>query len=285
MNDKFLYQLREEPSPEFASRLRQRINRNSARELLSNRKEGPTMKPFFSVKRFALAFVALLVVFALALTISPTVRAAVGKIIQTITMNGVTIWVSEDIPALQGESESYAELWTPLSPAELSARHPDLARLPAWVPDGYAPQERAALFGSMIQPEKPYAALFEWKNEQGGIIQLRVSKGACPNGQLWESGAPRSDCAYGAYFNVGAENPPEALLINDQTALLLPGLQILMNLGDPLQEWNPYRGRYDNRDPQASLLIFEADGMRFEIAAKAQNISKEELIRLAESIP
>jgi hypothetical protein len=285
MNDKFLYQLREEPTPEFASSLRQRISRHSGSEFLSNRKAGTTIKSFFSVKRFALAFAALLLVLALALTISPAARAAISKIIETITMNGVTVWVSEDIPVLQGESESYAELWTPLSPAELSTRHPDLARLPAWVPDGYALQERAALFGSMIQPEKPYAALFEWKNAQGGIIQIRVSKGVCPNGQLWESGAPRSDCAYGAYFNVGAENPPEALMINDQTALLLPGLQILMNLADPQQEWNPYRGRYDNRDPQASLLIFETDGMRFEIATKAQDISKEELIRLAESIP
>ena len=285
MNDKFLYQLREEPTPEFASSLRQRISRHSGSEFLSNRKAGTTMKPFFSVKRFALAFVALLLVLALALTISPAARAAVSKIIETITMNGVTVWVSEDIPVLQGESESYAELWTPLSPAELSARHPDLARLPAWIPDGYVLQERAALFGSMIRPKEPYAALFEWKNAQGGIIQIRVSKGACPNGQLWESGAPRSDCAYAAGFNADAENPPEVLKIDNQEALLLPGLQILMNLADPLQEWNPYRGRYDNRDPQASLLIFETDGMRFEIATKAQDISKDELIRLAESIP
>ena len=74
-------------------------------------------------------------------------------------------------------------------------------------------------------------------------------------------------------------------MVHDQTAVLLPGLQILMDLSDPIQQWNPYRTRYDNRDPEAFFLIWEADGMRYELATKSGMLTKKDLLRLAESIP
>ena len=284
MNDKFLYQLCEEPEPEFANNLRQKLTQPPCTKLAQDAKAGLFMSRYFTTKRMAFALVALSLAFALTLAISPVVRAAVTDIIETIIVKGMTVWVSDDVPAFKEEVESYSVIWTPISPGDISTNYPGFAKLPTWIPPGYVLQDRAALFGSMIQ-DSPDSVLVEWKNKHGDIIQLQVSEGSCPNGQLWESGERRSDCAYGADFNVGSENQPEVITINEQPAVLFPSLQILMDLSDPIQEWNPYRGKSDNRDPEAFFLIWESDGMRFEIATKSRTISKKDLIHLAESIP
>jgi len=281
MNDKFLYQLREEPAPGFASNLRQKLTQPPYTRPAQDAKVNGR---HFTVKRMSLALVALSLVFVLTLAVSPTVRAAVTEIIKTIIVKGTTVWVSDDVPAVKGQGETYSEIWTPVNPADISSNYPDFAKFPTWVPTGYLLQDRAAHFGSMIR-DAPSSVLFEWKNNHGGTIQLRISKGTCPNGQLWESGAPRSDCTYLGYFNVDSKNEPELIKINGQTALLFPQLQMLMNLSDPIRKWNPYRVKYDNRDPEASFLLWESGGMRFEIANKSSMISKKDLIRLAESIP
>jgi hypothetical protein len=284
MNDEFLYQLYEEPEPEFAKILRQKLIQSSSTNLKQDEKAGSIISRHPMAKRMALALVALSLTFALAIIVSPTVRAAVTDIIKTIIVRGTTVWVSEDVPAVRGEGETYSEIWTPASPSELSADYPDFAKLPTWVPSGYLLQERAALFGSVSQ-EKAYSVLVEWKNKHGDTIQLKVLKGSCPNGYLWESGAPRSDCTHMGYFIVGSEDQPEVIMINEQPAVLFPGLQILMDLSDPIRQWNPYRVKFDNREPEAFFLTWESDGMTFEIATKSPTISKKDLIRLAESIP
>jgi hypothetical protein len=284
MNDKFLYQLYEEPEPEFAKNLRQKLSHPSYVNNTHGAKPKPVIGRHRTAKRMAFALVALSLAFALTLAISPVVRAAVTDIIETIIVKGITVWVSDDVPAVKGEGESYSVIWTPISPEDISTNYPGFAKLPTWIPPGYVLQDRAALFGSMIQ-DSPHSVLVEWKNKHGDIIQLQVSEGSCPNGPLWESGERRSDCAYEVYINVGSENQPEVITINEQPAVLFPSLQILMDLSDPIQEWNPYRGKSDNRDPEAFFLIWESDGMRFEIATKSRTLSKEELIRLAQSIP
>lgn len=284
MNDKFLYQLYEEPEPEFANNLRQKLSQPPYTKLVQDAKERLFISRYFTTKRMVLVLVALSLAFALTLFVSPAVRAAVIDIIETIIIKGMTVWVSDDVSAVRGESETYSVIWTPVSPGDISTNYPDFAKLPTWVPFGYVLQDRAALFGSMIQ-ENPDSVLFEWKNKYGDIIQLTVSEGSCPNGQVWESGERRSDCMYGFYFSVDSENQPEVITIDEQAAILFHDLQILMDLSDPIQQWNPYRGKYDNRDPEAFFLIWESDGMRFEIATKSQTISKRDLIRFAESIP
>jgi len=284
MNDKFLYQLYEEPEPEFANNLRQKLSQPPYTRLAQDAKVRLFISRYFTTKRMVLALVALSLAFALMLFVSPAVRAAVIDIIETIIVRGTTVWVSDDVPAIKGEGETYSVIWTPINSGDISTNYPDFAKLPTWVPSGYVLQDRAALLGSMIQ-DSPDSVLVEWRNEHDGTIQLTVSEGSCPNGQVWESGAPRSDCAYGWYFNVNSENQPEVVMIHEQPAVLLPGLQILMDLSDPIQQWNPYRGRSDNRDPEAFFLLWESNGMRFEIATKSRTISKEDLIRLAESIP
>jgi hypothetical protein len=276
MNEEFLSKFRQEPRPEF--------NQSLYAKLTQDEKTGSFLSRHFTAKRMVLALVALSLVFALTLVVSPTVRAAVTDIIKTIIVKGVTVWVYDDVPAVKGESETYSEIWTPVGPDDISTNYPVFAKLPTWVPSGYLLQERAALFGSMA-PDVRDSALFEWKNKHGDTLQLRVSKGSCPNGPLWESGAPRSDCGHMMYIEVGPKDQPEVIKINNQPALLFPHLQMLMELSDPIRKWNPYRVKYDNRDPEAFFLIWEFDGMRFEIAAKSRTISKEDLIHLAESIP
>jgi hypothetical protein len=86
-------------------------------------------------------------------------------------------------------------------------------------------------------------------------------------------------------MSVSSDTPPEVIVIHEQSAIFVPDYQYLMDLSDPIQKWNPYRGKYDTRDPQASYLMWEADGMRYKIAAKSWMLSKEDLIRFAESIP
>jgi hypothetical protein len=283
MNDQFLYQLYEEPESEFAKSLRQTLNRSSSNHG-QDENAGSIMSWHPMAKRIALALVALILAFALAITISPAVRAAVTDIIETIIVRGTTVWVSDDVPAVRGKGESYSEIWTPLSPSEIAAGYPDFAKLPAWVPPGYLLQERAAFFGS-VTSDIPYSVLFEWKNKQGDTIQLDVSKGSCPNGLFWETGEPRQDCTYRWSFNVDSAHQLEVITINEQPAVLLPGLQLLADLSDPVQQWNPSRGTYDNRDPEAFFLIWEADGMKFELATKSPTISINDLKRLAESMP
>ena len=284
MNDKFLYQLYEEPEPEFAKNLRQKLSQSSYINGTHGAKPKSFIDRHLTAKRMAFTLVALSIAFALTIAVSPAVRAAVTDIIETIIVKGITVWVSDDVPAVKGEGESYSVIWTPISPEDISTNYPGFAKLPTWIPPGYVLQDRAALFGSMIQ-DSPHSVLVEWKNKHGDIIQLQVSEGSCPNGPFWESGARRSDCAYEVYVIVDSENQPEVITIHEQTAILFPGLQILMDLSDPIQEWNPYRGKSDNRDPEAFFLIWESDGMRFEIATKSRTLSKEELIRLAQSIP
>ena len=284
MNDKFLYLLHEEPEPEFAKKLGQKLTQPPYTRPAQDAKAGLYFGRHFNAKRIGLTLMALSLAFALTLIVSPNVRAAVTDIIKTIIMRGVTVWVSDDIPAVKGESETYSEIWKPVNPGDISRSYPDFAKLPTWVPSGYLLQDRAAYIGSMTE-NVPTSVLIEWKNNNSDTIQLKVSKGSCPNGQLWASGAPRSDCAYGWYINVDSKNQPELIKINEQPAILFPHLQLLMDLADPIRKWNPYRMKFDNRDPEAFFLIWESGGMRFELAARSQTISKEDLIRLAESIP
>ena len=279
MNDDFLSNFRQPPRPEFAQALYTKLTQDA--------KARPSGRHLI-LKRTAFVLAALCLAFALTIALSPTLRAAalaiVNDLIKTITVRGTTVFVESDVPAVREEGESYGEIWTPVSPSEVSADYPFFAKLPTWVPSGFVLQERAALFGS-ITKDVVESVLFEWKNKQGDTIQLRVSKGSCPNGLLWESGAPRSDCGHMMYIEVDSKNQPEVIKVNEQPAVLFPRQQMLMDLSDPIRKWNPYRGKYDNRDPEAFFLTWENGEITFDLAVKSRTITKEDLVRMAESIP
>lgn len=284
MNDKFLYQLREEPKPEFVKGLHQKLIESLPTKLGQDAKAGTFPNRQF-LRQMILVMVAVIITFVLAIAISPAVRAAVTGIIETIIVRGTTVWVSDDVPAVSGEGETYTEIWTPVSPSELSTDYPFFAKFPTWVPSGFVLQERAALYGSMHYNERVSAVLVEWKNKSGETIQLNVRKGSCPNGRFWDTGDLRSDCTIGSYFSVGVESQPEILSVNDRPAVLIPDLLFLADLSGPVQQWNPSRSKYNNQDHEAFFLIWENDGRTFTIATQSRKISKEEIIHMAQSIP
>jgi hypothetical protein len=278
VNDDFLSEFRKAPREEFA--------RNLYAQLSQGQRMPDARRQNLYPKRFALALAALLLAFVLAMAVSPTARAAVMSFIQKIiTSQGVTIIVEDSQPAQSGEGESYARIWTPANAVDLPKDYPSLAKLPAWVPPGYIMQGRAALVYWSMYEENPSALLVEWKNDMDGVIQLSISEGACPNGPTDEAGNPRSDCVSRIYFSVGKENEPEIVKLQGRSVFLFPRLLLLADLSDPIQKWNPEKGVYDNRDPQALFLVWESHGQTFEMAVKAPDLPREDLLRMVESIP
>lgn len=276
MNDEFFTKFRQSPPPEFVKSLFVRLTQET---------NSHPFPPQTFMKRLVLALMALCLAFALAMLISPDVRAAVSDLLAKITVKGTTIFVSDDVPAVVEESETYAEIWTPMSPDEILANYPFFAELPTWVPAGYTLQERAAIYSGGMNTDVPSSVLFEWKNKKGELIQLNIQKGSCPDGPTYDSGASRSDCTHQAFFSVGLETQPQVIEVNDQPAVLFYDFLFLRDVSGSVREWNPTRYKFNNHDPEALFLRWEADGRTFEIAVKSRTISRRALIRLAESIP
>ena len=282
MNADFLSKFRQPPRSEFARALSAKLTQTA--------NAGPRHP---TAKRIAYALASLCLIFVLVIAISPTARAAalaaVADIIKTLTVKGTVVIVNDDQPAQSGEGETYAEIWKPGSPDEIAADYPFFAKLPAWVPAGFVLQERAALIYASMYQEIPSSVLVEWKNKRGDIIQLHIDEGSCPNGVVFDPNGTSlelgSDCTQAALFSVSVENQPETVTVNDQPAVLFHNLQFLMDLSDPVRPWNPSRGKFDNRDREALYLTWENDGRIFGLASKSRTISKQELLRMAESIP
>src|SRR5688572_1982641 len=124
MNDEFLYLLHEEPESEFAKNLRQKLSLSPSINLRQGAKAESIVGQRLTKNRMVLALVTLSGMFVLTLFVSPAVRAAVIDIIETIIVRGTTVWVSDDVPAIKGEGETYSVIWTPISPGDLSANYP-----------------------------------------------------------------------------------------------------------------------------------------------------------------
>lgn len=288
MNDDFLSKFRQSPRPEFAQSLYAR--------LMQAAKAKPMISRQLIAKRITFALAALCLAFALTLALSPTVRAAalaaMDNIIAKITVRGVTVLVVDEpspVPT-SGESESnesYAFVWTPLSPDDISADYSFFAKLPTWVPSGYTLQKRAALYYGSILETPPSSALFEWKDDSGETIQLEVIKGSCPNGPFYEPNGPlhddRQDCTLPVYISVGLKSEPQVVAINGQPAVLFSGAMGLADLSGPVKKWNPSRWKSTTDATKGAWMIWESDGRTFWLTSTA--ITREELIRLAETIP
>jgi hypothetical protein len=290
MNDDFFSKFRQSPRPEF--------NQILYTKLVQDTKAGTFIRRRFVSKRIAFALAALCLAFALTLVVSPTLRAAalaaVENIIAKITVRGTTVFVIDKplpvtSPASTEVSESYSQVWTPVSPSDISANYSFFAKLPAWVPSDYVLQERAALYYTSILETPPSSALFEWKDNIGQTIQLEVMKGSCPNGPLYDPNGPmhdyRSDCTYMAYIEVGLENEPQVIDLNGQPAVFIHGVMGLADLSGSVRKWNPSRGRSTKDDTKGAFMIWENEGRTFWLSVESATISKEDVIRLAESIP
>ncbi len=280
MNEEFLLKFRKSPSPEFA--------RSLYEKLMQDTKTSSVYKRYFTVKRMAFAAIVLGLVFMLITTLSPATRATARELIDAIiakfTLRGTTVFVSDDPPVGSGEeqSESYSEIWTPLSPVDISADHSFYAKLPAWVPAGYILQERAALYYAAIYDVPPSSALFQWKNKAGESIQLWVIRGSCPNGPTYKM---TSECTLATYISLGIESEPQIIALNDQPAILFGGVMGLADLSGPVRKWNPSRWKPTADVTKGLSMTWENEDQTFWLTVESGTISREDVIRLAESIP
>lgn len=274
MNDDFLSRFRQAPRPEFAEGLYVKLNRNiDVRQRFSRDS---------IAKRLTFALTALCVVFAVTMAVSPAVRAAVSDILAKIIVRGTTVLVNDETPAPAGEYESYSLIWTPAAPADILTHYSFYARLPTWLPSGYMLQEQAALYYASMFDEAPFSSLFEWKNHTGESIQLRVMKGSCPNGPSHD---PASGCTLESFISVRPESEPEVVSMDGQPAILYRGVASLADLSSSTRKWNPSRGKSSGDVTKGWSLIWEKDERTFFLAIESAAITKEDVLRVAESVP
>jgi hypothetical protein len=207
-------------------------------------------------------------------------------IIAKVTVKGTTVLVNSDEPPTPSEEsgESYSEIWTPISPNNISANYSFFARLPTWVPTGYVLQERAALYYGSMYAETPDSALFEWKDNTGETIQLQVMKGSCPNGP-GPSQVRTSDCTLAIYVSVGLKSEPQVTAVNGEPAILYTGLTGFADLSGLVRKWNPSRWKAIKDITKGATMIWESKGRTFMLTVESATITKEDILRLAESIP
>jgi hypothetical protein len=137
MNDKFLYQLHEEPSPEFAENLHQKLTQST---LNSERTLNMNFQTFTITQKAKLVWIAITLVASLTLimTASP-VRAFVTSLIDKIS--GQTFVITDDYP---GDNHSGdVTIFEPqiLAIVDALAVFPHKVNLPTYVPFGYALNE------------------------------------------------------------------------------------------------------------------------------------------------
>lgn len=289
MNDDFFSKFHKSPRPEFAQSLYAILAQDIEARSFINRRS--------ALKRITFALATIFLLFVFTLAVSPTARvsalAVVKDIIEEFSIRGVTVFVTDEslpTPTAPAEgNESYSAVWTPLSPQDISADYPFFAKLPTWIPNGYVLQERAALYYFSIIETPPFSALFEWKDNTGETIQLEVMQGSCLNGQFYDSDGPfhdrRSDCTIGIFISVESDNKPEVLVINGQPAVFFRGVMKLADLSGAFQKWNPSREKVPNDFTKGTTMIWENEGRTFWLSVESVTITKEDVIRLAESIP
>jgi hypothetical protein len=269
MNDDFLSQYRQAPRPEFARSLYARLAREA--------KAGPLNGRHAVAKRIGFGLAALCLVFAIVMAVSPAARAAVDRIVATITVGRTTVYVnSGPMVVPTGVYESYDVIWSPVSPGNISANYPFFAHLPAWVPAHFKLQDRAALYYASMDKPVPVSALFEWKDNRGGTIQLMVEKNNCPD-PLSEA-----DCSYQGFMSVGLDSEPQVIAVNAQPGILIGGTTGLADLSDPVRTWNPSRWKLVSK---GLTMIWDNEGRTFRIFAASKTVTKAQLLRFAESIP
>jgi len=281
MNDNFFSKFHQSPREEFA----QSLYANLTKDVNPSRLAGRTATRRFT---YALAVVCLAVLLGIA--VSPAAARALEKIISTIRMRGVTVIVDDEPYVSSGEEsyESYSFIWKPLTTNDISDDYPFFAKLPTWIPSGYLLQERAGLyFGSMY--ESPSEAVFEWKNNDGKTIQLSVAAGSCPNGEFYDPNGPlhdrRSDCKIAMYVSIGPDSTMESLTISDQPAILFHKGVWFADLSGSVGKWNPYRARVPKDATSGAWMTWERDGRTFILTVESETIKREDIVRMAESIP
>jgi hypothetical protein len=228
--------------------------------------------------------IALSVAFACALLLVaailyPPTRQAMAQAIDTITFGMITVIIEENQPteAVNPEEvfESYGAVWIPGNLEEIQTDHPQLATLPAFIPEGYVLQERVGFFLQGTYSEEPLFVIYQWKNAQGDWIELEVNDSSCPEGY---SSFGKDSC--GGHLYISSESPI-FVNIHDQQGVLQPRM-LLDDFSGKINRWNARRYRvYET----GFSLYWEHDKSLYILRVTSDDISQDELIRIAESIP
>lgn len=238
MNDDFLTQLQEAPRREFGDTLYTALERQGA--------DTHRLSPAGMV---AIGILAVLIPFAMALTVSPAVRAATQRVIRTI--GGLPFDVTDEYPGREGPIETLES--EQLSFAQAGAELPFALRLPAWAPDGYQLEDTVTI---THLPDGSILATVTWHGNQNRLF-LDIFSSA-------ETLSREGGIA------VGPDSVEEVLLRGRPAALVHGAWDA------NARAWGP-----------GSLigLHWTEDGQGYRLGGMAEHITAAELMGMAESMP
>jgi hypothetical protein len=244
MNDDFLKNYSKRPNPQFAEDLYRRLQRRE--------RTGSIMR------KLALSFAALMIVFSAVFAASPAVRAAAFEFLRDI--GGMTFIVS-DVPPVVTTEEVVPPTFDDVSLAEANRRFPGPISLPEYVPEGFELQPRVRLTHIYELPGHSFARL-AWrhlevvaKNETETFIALEIDH------------APNVDQQPGYYVG---QRGVEEVDLNGTPAALIRGV------------WDHERGEYT--DAPFIFLVWQYDEATTYTLSASSELSEAELLRMAASI-
>jgi hypothetical protein len=246
MNDDFLKNYYERPRPQFAEDLYRRLERRERR--------------IATMRKFALSFMALMIVFAAVFAASPTVRAATLEFLQEI--GGLSITVSEEPPPLSAD-KVVPPSFEDVTLAEARTRFDGPISLPDTVPDGYE-----------LQPEVRLTDIAELEQHQFARLGWRQVKNEGQDNEMVAFITLEIDYAPGAEQKPGyviGQSGLEEIDLNGQQAVLIRGV------------WD--HERQETIDAPFIFLVWKYDeATTYTLSANSNWVETEDLLAMARSI-
>ena len=243
MDDKFLYQLREQPDSEFSNNLKKKLTQNHSRLKMSFQLSSIN-------KKAKLAWVTTLVmvcVFAVA-TISP-VRAFVSSLLTRIA--GQSFEETENFPE-HGDGENIIKPQL-MSLKEAIAIFPHDITLPTNVPNEFTLDEDnvSVYTGKNVGPFAD-TFLIQWESSTGAHLTLNVS-----------------DHDWSILSEIVAPNSIEEIYLDDEhSAVLITG------------GWDADTKMWD-KDMGILRLRWQVDGLAYDLHGNTNSIAVEQLMEIA----
>ncbi len=234
MNDDFLQEYRKRPPAEFAEALYGRIDAQRSPRWF---------------RRLAWAPVVIALVVIGALSVSPAARAGALSVI--LTLGGVEVEEMDALPVAEGPV--FQAEWVSYSFDEAQEALPFALRLPAYVPEGYAPASEIQVIHAGVR--RPITTVsVEWHR---GRRWIRLSV------EQWSDLQPPARLLSG-------HGSAEAVQVRGTQAALVRGA------------WRAADGTYDSG--RGLTLIWVEDDLVYTLHAPGTGIPAETLVRMAESV-
>jgi hypothetical protein len=268
-----LLHMKAEPSPRLVTAVKRITSQPSP---VATKRKFTFSKPAW---RIALSVAFACVLLLCAAILYPPTRQAMAQAIDTITFGMITVIIEENEPteAVDPDKvfESYGSLWIPGNLEEIQTEYPHLVTLPASIPDGYVLQELIGVFIHGTYNEEPSFITYQWKNGQNEWIQLEIFDSSCPEGY---SSFGKDSCGGHAYISSAA---PIFTSIHSQTGVIRPGSAI-DDFSGKINRWN---ARHYRVYETGFSLLWEHNKSLYILRVTSDDISQNELARIAESIP